>query len=260
MAKPIYQRTCLYCNKDFCTSDKLKKFCNLSCSTANKNAVAKSNKIQKYFQNPKSCSQCNSIIQYEKRNNKFCSQSCSAQYTNIRKDYSKIRTGPKKGYVPKNYVPYTKITQCIICNKFHPNKGKTCSINCKGKLLSQKVKQRIYNGWDPNSNRGRQKRSYLEKSFEEWLNKNYSKVKYITEQPFKRLDIVKTYFADFYFPELNLIIELDGTQHNATKEYDRERDLYIKSTYGIEIIRISHKEYFQKSKIISIEEKLNRIQ
>lgn len=263
MAKTIYQRICLYCNKDFCTSDKLKKFCNLSCSTANKNAVVKLNKIQKYLQNPKSCLQCNSIIQYESRNNKFCSKSCSATYSNNKKDWTKIKTGPK----PKLKIEktqrnisrsvsrpnlknlYTKIEQCVICNKFHPNKSKTCSTNCKRKLLSKIIKERIYNGWDPNSNRGRQKRSYLEKSFEEWLNKNYSEIHYICEQPFKRLDIVKTYFADFYFPELNLIIELDGSQHNATKDYDRERDLYIESTYDIRIVRITHKEYKSKIKL-----------
>ena len=49
----------------------------------------------------------------------------------------------------------------------------------------------------------------------------------IIEQPFPRLDIIKTYFGDFYFPSLYLLIELDGTQHLKTIEYDIERDNYL---------------------------------
>lgn len=62
------------------------------------------------------------------------------------------------------------------------------------------------------------------------------------------------YFADFYFPTLDLIIELDGTQHNtkSAKEYDRERDHYISTNYSIQIVRISHKEYVSKQRVSEI--------
>lgn len=252
MANITYSRFCLFCKKMFDTTDKHKKFCNLSCSTKNKNKVSKENRIEKYFQNPIRCITCSIVLPYEKRINKFCSKSCGAIYSNSKKDYTKFKSGPKKGsnYVRSNSQhQFTKIRQCIICNKFHPNIGQTCSIECKKKLLSIKIKHRIHNGWNPNSNRGRHKKSYLEISFEKWLKDNYPNINYTTEQPFKRLDEIKTYFADFYFPTLSLIIELDGTQHNNTVEYDQNRDEYIKSVYNINIVRITHTEYKNKTKL-----------
>jgi very-short-patch-repair endonuclease len=137
----------------------------------------------------------------------------------------------------------------VICNKIHPRSGKTCSDICYKALLSTSIKHAISNGFDPKKNRGRGKKSYLETSFEEWLNKNFPNIGYIPEYPVKRQDMLKTYFGDFYFPSKNLIIELDGTQHNDTTEYDQERDTYITQTYGITIFRISHKEYVGKTKL-----------
>lgn len=259
MAKSTYTRICSYCNNSFIAQDRYKQFCNLSCSTANKNKLAREKKLQNYLLNPKHCLQCNAEMSYDKRSNQFCSHSCSATYTNSRRDYTKIKTGPKKGYIPhrhyEKHPPYTKISQCIICNKSHPKTGKTCSTQCKSHLLSKSIKSAIFNGHDPKRNRGRHKRSWLETSFESWLLENKI-TDFITEQPFKRHDQVKTYFVDFYFPKINLIIELDGTQHKNTQEYDQQRDQYISDRYNLEIIRISHKEYQQKTKLPLIQVKL----
>lgn len=63
----------------------------------------------------------------------------------------------------------------------------------------------------------------------------------------------KLYYGDFYFPELNLLIELDGSQHEQTKEYDLQRDALILEYYNIQTIRISHKEYIFKLKLDLIE-------
>lgn len=113
------------------------------------------------------------------------------------------------------------------------------------------MRSRIYNGFNPNNNRGRNKKSYMEKSFEEWLIK-HNVNNFLPEEPFPRLDITKTYFADFYFPDKKLIIELDGTQHNQTIIQDQIRDNYITNTYGIRIIRITWYEYKNKLKIDEI--------
>jgi very-short-patch-repair endonuclease len=96
------------------------------------------------------------------------------------------------------------------------------------------MKNRIYNGFNPNQNRGRGKASYLEKSFEAWLVDKLPQLEFHTEYSFKRFDQVKTYFADFYFPTKRLIIELDGSQHlgKKQKQYDQERDQYITDHYG----------------------------
>lgn len=258
------------CNKNFIVKPNTRgKYCSLSCSTTHQNQLILNKKLLEYAKNPKLCLCCNIPIDYEKRNNKFCSQSCSAKYNNQARDYSKFKSGPTTSQIklPKTEdfkyskynkgCPYTPITQCIICNKYHPKPCNTCSPECRLQYTSIRIKESIANGtFNPNLNRGRGKQSYLEKSFDDWLKKYFPNIFYHTEYKFPRLDIIKTYFVDFYFPTLHLIIELDGTQHLKTKTYDEERDLYISSTYNVEIIRISHSEYKNKTKIDLIRNKL----
>ena len=59
----------------------------------------------------------------------------------------------------------------------------------------------------------------------------------------------KLYFGDFFFPSKNILVELDGKQHENSIEYDTIRDNLIKEYYGVETIRITYKEYMAKSKI-----------
>lgn len=199
------------------------------------------------------CGNCNTPLY---TNNKFCSKSCAAIINNSKKDWSKIKTGPKPKSIKTKKV-YKKLSICEICFASHVKNAKTCSLQCKSILLSNVMKERIYNGFNPNTNRGRGKRSFLEQSFENWLKINFPDINYKTEQSFKRLDKTKTYFVDFYFPNLNLIIELDGSQHKNSKEYDHDRDNYISSVYNVEIIRITHQEYTKKSKLKFIIDKLS---
>jgi len=49
---------------------------------------------------------------------------------------------------------------------------------------------------------------------------------------------IGNYIADFYCPEKNLVIEIDGWTHDDKYEYDQERDRYMKSL-GIHVLRIS---------------------
>lgn len=221
------------------------------------------------------CKHCNAPMFTNET--QFCSRSCAAKYNNVRKDYTKFRPGPKPLSKPpksvsrtresrtKELIEYTPVTQCIICNKYFSSKGKyhtlkakTCSTACKSTLLSNKMQERIQAGFNPNDNRGRGKRSYLEESFEHWLQTNYPDITYVAEQPFKRRDVSKTYFVDFYFPDLQFAIELDGSQHLDSVAYDTERDSYIERFYGVEILRISHKEYTTKKKLLKIKELLER--
>ena len=57
------------------------------------------------------------------------------------------------------------------------------------------------------------------------------------------------YIADIYLPELDLIIELDGPHHWASK--DKKRDTYLNEEHGVnvwrfknEVIKASFKEDF----------------
>lgn len=206
----------------------------------------------KYIRN---CVTCNAPIM----KNKFCSRSCAA-ITNgklypkrKKRDASATITKPRIKsavrtikYNAKESVQYTKVQQCHICLKYHSLLGATCSINCKKKLLSIRVRERIDAGWNPQENRNRAIPSFLEKSFESWLLDNKI-TNYIKNKTFRCGE--KIYFGDFYFPELSLLIELDGQQHIANTAYDKNRDDLILSAHGIYTYRISYKEYMNKSKI-----------
>lgn len=195
------------------------------------------------------CLECNKEMF---KPHKFCSQSCAAKYNNSRKDYTLFKTGPKPGHKHKARATkpqFTKIKPCVVCGKYHPRSGKTCSDYCKNKLLSIKASERIDNGWNPQEHRCRSKPSFLEKSFENWL-KQLNYTSYIKNKTFRCNK--KIYYGDFYFPKLNLLIELDGKQHKHTIEYDSERDSLILEFYLVRTIRISYKEYMEKSKLACV--------
>lgn len=58
---------------------------------------------------------------------------------------------------------------------------------------------------------------------------------------FRRQHSIGPYIADFYCKEKNLIIELDGSSHTKSKEYDKERDNYMK-ILGIKVLRFWNNE------------------
>lgn len=228
--------------------------------------IAKQNaqKIQdQYLENPKKCKHCNANLSYNQRHNQFCSASCSASF------YNKDRKGVALDAIVKQKISnsvrqfnrensdanlkqpkYSKVSFCCVCNSVIRNKiVKTCSTECKSKLLSKSITERIKK--NRRSNYRRDKRSYLEQSFETWLVDNNISLKYETEYPIKNHITQKWYFVDFYFPEINLIVELDGKQHEKPKhkEADKIRDEYIKTYLNIDVFRISYNEYQQGTKI-----------
>src|SRR3989344_500141 len=58
---------------------------------------------------------------------------------------------------------------------------------------------------------------------------------------FRRQFSIGRYVADFYCPELSLVIEVDGPNHNLRdeKQYDKQRNLFMKSL-GINVVRFSN--------------------
>lgn len=53
--------------------------------------------------------------------------------------------------------------------------------------------------------------------------------------------IVGFYIPDFVIPSRMLIIELDGTSHDKTVEYDSRRDAFLKSC-GFDVLRIKNED------------------
>ncbi|MDO9288121.1 MAG: endonuclease domain-containing protein, partial [Thermodesulfovibrionales bacterium] len=68
---------------------------------------------------------------------------------------------------------------------------------------------------------------------------------------FYRQKIIGNYIADFYCPELKLVIEVDGGQHYSAEggENDRIRDAYITGD-GITVIRFSDRDVLKNLKAV----------
>jgi very-short-patch-repair endonuclease len=81
-----------------------------------------------------------------------------------------------------------------------------------------------------------------------WL---YLRKKQLLGVQFYRQKIIGNYIVDFYAPSINLVIEIDGSQHLEyfAMENDRSRDLYM-NELGINVLRFDN---FQvKSSINSV--------
>ena len=68
---------------------------------------------------------------------------------------------------------------------------------------------------------------------------------------FYRQKVVGKYIADFYCPQANLVIELDGSQHYTEEglKNDEERTAFL-STYGLKVIRFTNGEIRYKFKYV----------
>ena len=63
---------------------------------------------------------------------------------------------------------------------------------------------------------------------------------------FLRQRPIGNYIVDFYAPDVQLVIEVDGGQHFSEegRDYDRQRDAYLKGL-GLRILRFTNSEVFQ---------------
>ena len=63
---------------------------------------------------------------------------------------------------------------------------------------------------------------------------------------FTRQKVLGKYIVDFYAPQINLVIELDGSQHyeEQKEREDKERTKYLEQ-YGIKVIRITNNQVNQ---------------
>lgn len=58
---------------------------------------------------------------------------------------------------------------------------------------------------------------------------------------FRRQHSIGGYIADFYCPSKKLVIEIDGSQHFANKEYDDIRSKYLEGL-SIKVLRFTNTE------------------
>lgn len=69
-------------------------------------------------------------------------------------------------------------------------------------------------------------------------------LKFLRQRPIvyeQRQSVRHFFIADFYCPEIKLVIELDGKIHEYQKEYDFNRDMVLKNL-GIRTLRIRNED------------------
>lgn len=94
--------------------------------------------------------------------------------------------------------------------------------------------------WNIGKSRWNNEPSYPEKFFAKAIENNFSDKNYETEFP------IGIYSADFCWPHLKKVIEIDGDQHQRFKEYierDKRKDKFL-TKEGYQILRIVWKEMF----------------
>jgi hypothetical protein len=158
-------------------------------------------------------------------------------------------------------IAETSEKQCIVCGTpfmdYLKGKKKLCSQICKNRFNS--IRQSEYIRTHRSQIRGPHQQSYMEMSFENWLISNGYKKGihgYLTEVHFYNPNTKKHGFADFVFPKLKIIIELDGTHHIKRAELDKLRDNYLNSRRW-KVVRISQREYVKRTRIEEISNILN---
>ena len=151
------KKICIYCEKEFETSDGRRKYCSLVCSSNAK-------KIHELWEDKK-CLHCGSVIEVKNRADKykkFCNNSCSAQFNgklNQHSEESKKKTSlsMKKAWdeVRANRIDnpqkIAKQIECKFCGiAFSPDrKGrKYCSNSCRTQARGANSKGEIsYRTW-----------------------------------------------------------------------------------------------------------------
>ena len=82
---------------------------------------------------------------------------------------------------------------------------------------------------------------------------DFQKIFYIYNDDY----IVRYFIADFFLPDYNLIIEVDGKFHDKHKQADRDRTKLLKLHYpGVEVIRFKWKDLSDGGKMKAL---LNRV-
>lgn len=213
------------CNKVFTpTVGSYGKYCSLSCGTTHRNFLTKQRKTKEYTASPRLCLQCSIPLSYDKRRNKFCSSSCGAIYTNARKDYSKITTGPKKKPKSSNKIYNKKILpvkNCVVCNQTHSSHGKTCSMPCKRKYLSIRVRGKTGGNTDCNKpgidSFG--KKFFYDSNWEIAMAQSLDAAGIKWARPNKFiLSDGRAYTPDFYIPEYDVYLDPKAKRPNYYRQ------------------------------------------
>lgn len=273
MAKTTYTRSCLYCKNNFNTFDKVKKYCNLSCSTSDRNNKNTKIKIEKYNINPKLCLNCKHAIDYNTRYNIFCSSSCSAHFNNKRRPPRSIESRKKtadslkKVYaeIKKNKpeikkterlkkVKSVRVSNCVVCKQIIIGKRKTCGDACYSKFCSLLTRGKFGGNTDINrpgvDSFGN--KFYFDSSWEVILAEDLTRNNILWFRP-KRfiLSNGRGYTPDFYIPAYNIYIDPKAKRPNYYRNSILKIEMFEKE-YLTKCLVISNKKLLTWSHILTM--------
>ena len=194
----------------------------------------------------------NSLINHER----LCVKNPKRQYTpfhdrefqkNINREKQKTHKQNQYTKAKKLGLPFPKIDE-------ETRKKMSVSTSINNKKRGKDIRKKISNGmkkahqekraWNIGHSRWNNEPSYPEKFFMEVIQNEFCDKEYIREFP------IGIYSADFCWPHLKKVIEIDGQQHERYDEYkerDQRKDLHLKEN-GYQILRISWKEMFSNTK------------
>lgn len=248
--------SCLQCGTKFEKNNKQiekhpNNFCSHSCSATYNNqrrpppSEEQRRKVSQSLRSNysdiksiKECQFCSGQYRSSKTTSKYCSKACYYAATGRKPVGENKRV---KEFVAPHCKIFIKMCDfCLTPFVSRTRERKNCSKPCQ--ISNQSTKQSAWLSKQENrKNLGRGKKSWMEQSFEAWLIER--NIPHESEVCFRNNELGKTYFVDFLFRQLNLIIELDGSQHRHTVEQDAIRDEYLFRVYGYRVVRITHKEY-----------------
>lgn len=213
------------------------------------------------------CKQCAASFSHNSgTKRKFCSSSCSATFNNtgrMRSEESRKRTGASvRRWLESHYNSRASIPRdskgrrlyqvtCVSCNGtflyYNPTK-KSCSDEClHAHMSSKRIRYLKENAGTFNWIR-KGKMNYVETCFNDWLIENglVPKVDFVAlGNVVHNHEKNTSYIMDFWFPQLKLNIELDGTHHLRDEQQLRDsiRDEYLSRVHGITILRIKVRDW-----------------
>lgn len=238
------------------------------------------NKNRKYELVKKICPICKKYFETNERSNKVtCSVGCSNTFFRGQKTQEvkekiseSLKAFHKSKIKGKNKNLKNLFRNCTFCNIEFERKrikngilspSKTCSKECSKKSKSIKLKNSTKERIDNGLHKGWQSRnieSYPEAFFRKVLENN--KIPYEFNKPVKKRDLeiqaAGNYFLDFYLPECNIDLEIDGKQHSYVErvEKDKLRDEAISNYYII--YRIVWKSINSENGKKYIEQEINK--
>lgn len=160
-----------------------------------------------------------------KDSHKCCSTTCANRYycypnaNRAQKDTINLeKERLKANYKPRAAPTAAVAKDCEVCGKtflkkkIQPTCGRKCGSEMARRKMVERVKNGLHKGWATRPNL-----SYAEKFFIEVLKSNLIFDECLVNHPVSKYSLglksVACYFLDFYFPDLKLDLEIDGSQH-----------------------------------------------